>query len=203
MYDDRYSRRYYRRRYRNPLGGIGAGLLIIALAFAFAFSGSFSGHLFLPILFVGLAFCSLLGSASSLNPRGLYGGLQGFVWCLGLALCFLVGFWPWILLPVGVSIILGTLLVPITNGLASTGFLGAMQPNQQPPQYQQPYPPGYQQPPQQEYQSYQQGYQQPPQQAPGTYQEGGQQHQYPQPKQEYDQPQSQPAQQQEMPPQQQ
>ena len=190
MYDDRYSRRYYRRRrYRNPLGGIGAGLLIIGLAFAFAFSGSFNGHLFLPILFVGLAFCSLLGSASSLNPRGLYGGLQGFVWCLGLALCFLVGFWPWILLPVGVSIILGALLVPITNGLASAGFLGAMQPNQQPPQ--------------QEYQSYQQGYQQPPQQAPGTYQEGGQQHQYPQPKQEYDQPQSQPAQQQEMPPQQQ
>ena len=190
MYDDRYSRRYYRRRYRNPLGGIGVGLLIIGLAFAFAFSGSFSGHLFLPILFVGLAFCSLLGSASSLNPRGLYGGLQGFVWCLGLALCFLVGFWPWVLLPVGVSIILGALLVPITNGLASAGFLGAMQPNQPPPQYQQPpYPP-----------EYQQGYQ-PQQQASGTYQEGGQQ--YPQPKQEYDQSQEQPPQQQEMPPQQQ
>src|SRR5258707_1414287 len=106
MYDDRYSRRYYRRRYRNPLGGIGAGLLIIGLAFAFAFSGSFHGHLFLPILFVGLAFCSLLGSASSLNPRGLYGGLQGFFWRFGLALCFLVASSPWILLPVADSIIM-------------------------------------------------------------------------------------------------
>src|SRR5258708_16963193 len=127
------------------------------MAFNFAFLSSFHGHLSLPILFVGMAFCSLLGSASSLNPRGLYGGLQGFVWCLGLALCFLVAFWPWILLPVGVSLILWALLVPITNGFARAGFLGAMQPNQPPPPYQQPYPPGYRTPPQPGYQSCQPG----------------------------------------------
>jgi hypothetical protein len=192
MYDDRRARRYYRRQYRNPLGGVAAGIFIIGLAFAFAFSSSFGGHLFLPILFLGLAFCSLVGSASSLNPRGIYGGLQSFTWLAGLALCFLVSFWPWILIPVGVSMILGALYTPITTGLVGAGFLAAMQPNQPPP-----HPPEYQQPSQQ---GYQQGYQ-PQQQAPGTYQEGGQQ--YPQPKQEYDQSQEQPPQQQEMPPQQQ
>lgn len=201
MYDDRrsrrYYRRYYRRQYRNPLGGVAAGIFIIGLAFAFAFSHSFGGNLFLPILFLGLAFCCLLGSASSLNPRGIYGGLQSFVWLAGLALCFVIGFWPWILIPVGVSMILGALYTPIIAGLVGAGFLAAMQPNQPPPQYQQPpYPQEYQQPYQQDYP---QGYQ-PQQQAPGTYQEGGRQ--YPQPKQEYDQSQEQPPQQ-EMPPQQQ
>jgi hypothetical protein len=200
MYDDRYNRRQMRRMrrsYRNPLGGLAVGIFIIALAFAFYFSSSFSGHWFLPILFAGLAFCSLFGSASSGSPQGIYGGLQGFTWLMGLALCFLIGFWPWILLPVGVSIILGALYQPITAGINNTGFVAGPQPNQSPPQYQ----PGYQQPPQ----PYQQGYQPPPpQQAPGTYQEGGQQYQYPpQVKQEYEQPQTQYPKEQELPPQQQ
>ncbi len=190
MYDDRYYRRQMRRRYRNPLGGLAVGIFIIGLAFAFYFSNTFGGNLFLPILFAGLAFVSLFGSASSGNPQGIYGGLQGFTWLMGLALCFLIGFWPWILLPVGVSIILAALYSPITTGINNTGFMAGPQANQPPPQqYQQPY---------------QQGYQPPPQpQAPGPY-EGGQQYQYPpQPKQEQDQPQAQPPPQQEMPPQQQ
>src|SRR6266487_264109 len=190
MYEDRYYRRQMRRRYRNPLGGISVGIFIIGLAFAFYFSKTFGGNLFLPILFAGLAFCSLFGSASSGDPKGLYGGLQGFTWLMGLALCFLIGFWPWILLPVGVSIILAALYSPITTGMNNTGFMAVPPSNQPPPQqYQQPY------------QQYQQGYQPPPQ-APGTYQEGEQQYQYPpQPKQEHDQPQEQPPQ--EQPPQQQ
>jgi hypothetical protein len=191
MNDDRY---YRRRRYRNPLAGLATGIFIIVLAFAFYFSDAFRGHWFLPILFAGLAFISLIGAASSGNPRGLYGGLHSFTWLMGLALCFLIGFWPWILIPVGVSIILGALYVPITTGLYSTGFMANQPP---PPQYQQPQQPYQQYPP-----SYQQGYQPPPQ-APGTYQEGGQQYQYPpQPKQQYDQPQAQPPQE-ELPPQQQ
>jgi len=195
MYDDRYSRRQMRpmrRRYRNSMGGLAVGIFIIGLAFAFYFSSSFGGNWFLPIFFAGLAFCSLFGAASSGDPRGLYGGLQGFTWLMGLALCFLIGFWPWILLPVGVSIILGALYSPITTGIYNTGFMAGPQANQPPPQqYQQPY------------QQYQQGYQPPPQ-APGNYQEGGQQYQYPpQPKQEYEQPPQQSPPQQEMPPQQQ
>jgi len=184
-----------RRRYRNPMGGLAVGIFIIGLAFAFYFSSTFSGNLFLPILFAGLAFVSLFGSASSGHSQGIYGGLQGFTWLMGLALCFLIGFWPWILLPLGVSIILGALYKPITTGINSTSYMAGPQPNQ-PPQYQ----PGYQQPPQ----PYQQGYQPPPPpQATGTYQEGGQQYQYPpQTKQEHDQPQSQHPYEQEMPPQQ-
>ncbi len=192
MYDDRYSRRQMRRRYRNPMGGLAVGIFIIGLAFAFYFSNNFGSGLFLPILFAGLAFCSLFGAASSGNPQGIYGGLQGFTWLMGLALCFWIGFWPWILLPVGISIILGALYSPITTGINNTGFMAGPQANQPPPQQ-------YQQP-QQPYQQYQQGYQPPPP-APGTYQEGGQQYQYPpQPKQQYDQPQAESPQQQETPP---
>jgi hypothetical protein len=189
MYEDRYYRRQMRRRYRNPLGGLAVGIFIIGLAFAFYFSNTFGGNLFLPILFAGLAFVSLFASASSGDPKGLYGGLQGFTWLMGLALCFLIGFWPWILLPVGVTIILAALYSPITTGINNSGFMAVPPTNQPPPQqYQQPYQQGYQ----------------PPPQAPGTYQEGGQQYQYPpQPKQEHYQPQEQPSQQQEMPPQQQ
>ena len=191
MYNDRYTRRYNRRmnRYRNPMRGLATGIFFIFLAFAFYFSNTFNSHLFLPILFAGLAFCSLFGAASSGNPRGIYGGLYPFVWLLGLALCFLIGFWPWILLPIGVSMILGALYNPITTGLSNSGFMA----NQPPPQqYQQSNEPN---------QPYQAGYQAP---APSTDQEGGQQYQYPpQPKQQYDQPEAESAQQQELPPQQQ
>jgi len=191
MYNDRYTRRYNRRmnRYRNPMRGLATGIFFIFLAFAFYFSNTFNSHWFLPILFAGLAFCSLFGAASSGNPRGIYGGLYPFVWLLGLALCFLIGFWPWILLPIGVSMILGALYNPITTGLSNSGFMA----NQSPPQqYQQSNEPN---------QPYQAGYQAPP---PGTYQEGGQKYQYPpQPKQQYDLPEADSAQQQELPPQQQ
>ena len=95
---------------------------------------------------------------------------------MGIALCFLIGFWPWILLPLGVSIILGALYKPITTGINSTGYMAGPQPNQPPP----------------------------PPQAPGTYQEGRQQYLYPpQTKQEYGQSQTQHPQDQEMPLQQQ
>ncbi len=81
MYDDRYTRRYNRRmnRYRNPMRGLATGIFFIFLAFAFYFSNTFHSHLFLPILFAGLAFCCLFGAASSGNPRGIYGGLYPFV----------------------------------------------------------------------------------------------------------------------------
>ena len=170
MYDDRYQRRQMRqmrranrRYYRGAFGGISGGIFLIGLALAFALSSSLGGYLFLPIFFAGLAFCALFGSIGSFNPRGLYGGLQGFAWLMGLAFCFLFGFWPWILVVIGVSCILGALYVPLTAGLMGAGIFAAMQNNQQQqpyqqyPQYQppgQPYPQG-----QEPYQSYQQGYQ--------------------------------------------
>jgi hypothetical protein len=167
------------------------GIFFIGLAFAIYFSNQFGENLFLPIFFAGLAFVTLLGAASSGNPRGIYGGLYPFVWLLGLALCFLIGFWPWILLPIGVCMILGALYNPITTGLASSGFMANQPPAQQ---YQQP---------NQSYQPYQEGYQR-SSPTPSTYKEGGQEYQYPpQPKQQYDLPQEPPPQQQEIPPQQQ
>jgi len=198
MYDERSARRYNRRmnRYRNPMRGIAAGIFFIFLAFAFYFSSTFASNLFLPILFAGLALFILIGAASSGNPRGIYGGLYPFVWLMGLALCFLIGFWPWILLPLGISMIIGALYNPITTGLSNAGFMA----NQPPPQTYQ----SYQQPnePNQPYQSGYQGSQQTP--GTGTYQEGGQYYQYPpQPKQQYDMPEEATPQQEELPPQQQ
>jgi hypothetical protein len=193
MYDDRYARRYNRRmnRYRNPMRGVATGIFFIFLAFAFYFSHSFNSDLFLPIFFAGLALVSLLGAASSGNPRGIYGGLYPFVWLMGLALCFLIGFWPWILLPVGVCLILGALYNPIIAGLSNSGSV-ANQPSAQ--QYQQPNQPD---------QPYQSGYQGSPP-LPDTHKEGGQYYQHPpQPKQQYDSPEADSAQQQELPPQQQ
>lgn len=148
-----YDRRTYRRMYRrqNPLRGLAGGIFILFLLLAFLIG---RGGLFLPLFFVGLAACALVTSLSTFHPRGIYSGLVGATWLLGLALCFAVGFWPWILLPVAVSMILGALVRPITGVLAGPAFL--------PPQ--QPYQPPYQ----------------PPQQTPaGTYQEGGSLHPYP------------------------
>jgi hypothetical protein len=210
MYGDRYARRQarayrrqMRRSYRTGLGGLAGGFFFIGLALAFALSSWFGGSGFLFFLFAGLAFASLFGSATSMNPRGLYGGLQGFVWLMGLAILFVIGFWPWILVLLGISAILGSLIGPITAGLLGLGMYAAMQSGQPQQTYQQPYQQAYspeQPPPEESYAPYQQGYH-PPQPAPGTYQEGGYQYQYPQPKQEFEQPGTNPPQ--ELPPQQQ
>jgi len=150
---------YYRRR--SSLGGLAGGIFLIFLLLGFLFGG---GGLFLPLFFVGLAFCILIGSISSFRPNAIYGGIIGMTWMLGLALCFLIGFWPWILLPVALTMILGALIRPVTGMLAGTPFLAAPQPQQ--PIYQPMYQP-MQQPVQ------------PPQPPPATYQEGGNTYPYP------------------------
>jgi len=185
---------------RNPaqsvFGGISGGIFLIGLAIAFWVSSQFSGDLFLPILFATLAFTSVFGSISSLNPKAVYGSLYGFVWLLGLGILFLpgVGFWPWILVLVGISAIISALARPIM--VSFMGGIRIMSANQQPQsaaEYKEPqYPP------------YQEGYQ--PAEEP--YQEENKQYQYPpsQPQPKYDQPQYEEPQvqyPQEMPPQQQ
>jgi hypothetical protein len=190
-YQDRQARRAQRRynrearhyyRYQNPLRGLAGGLFLIALIIAFAFNGVWGSIGFLPILFVGLAFLSLFGSISTMSRNGIYGGFYGFIWMLGLALCFVIGFWPWILLPVAVTMILGALFKPIMGGLAGVSWMGAQQMQQQPNQqapYQQPYP-------QQEQPSYQQGYQGASAQPHEAYQEDNEQPlaQYPEQRQQ-------------------
>ena len=171
------------------------GIFLIGLALAIFLSSRFGGYLFLPILFAGLAFCSLIGSLSTFNPRGVYGGLYSFVWLLGLGILFLpgVGFWPWILVLCGITVILGALFRPIMAAMLGIGVLGAATLANQRQTYQPPYQ--RDQPP---YQPYQQGYQTPPQ-PPTVSQQGGQQQ--PSPQQEEEQPQAQYPQ--ELPPQQQ
>ena len=166
-------------------GGIAGGIVLIGLALAFLIGGGFN----LPIFFVALAFASLIGSMSSRNPQGIYGGIQGFFWLLALAVFFITNSWIVFLLAAGISAILGTMARPIMAGLGSMAFFGMTQ--QAPPQqYYQPAQQPYQAPPQ-PYQSYQEGYQ-PPVPQPETYQEGGQPYPYPsQPAQQYEQPQAQ------------
>lgn len=179
---------------RNSLGGLSGGIVLLGVALAFVFgAGSFS----LPVFFVALAFSVLIGSISSGNPRGAYGGLYGFFWLLILALFFITHSWIVFLIGAAISAILSALARPILAGLFGMGIFGAANmANRQPP----PYQPYQTPPPQQPYQSYQEGYQPPPPQQPETYREGGQQYPYPQQAQpQYDQPQAQYPQ--ELPPQ--
>ena len=201
----------YRNRYRYGRRGRGlGGLIFVVIILIAVFSGSFHAGFFLPILMVALAFSTLIGSFFSLNPRGIYGGIQGFVWLLGLALCFAIGFWPWILLPLVVSALLGVFARPLIAAVVGMGLFSMLNRNH-PPQplytppmqpYQPPQQPYYQPPQQQTYQPYNEGYQSTPEQPP-TYQEGGAQYQpySSNPSQPYEQPQSQYPQQ-ELPPQQ-
>ena len=198
---ERDMRRAY--RYQNPMRGLAGGLFFLAIIIGFAFNDAWDGKAFLPLLFVGLAFLSLFGAGSTMNRNAIYGGINGFIWMLGLALCFAIGFWPWIMLPIVVSMLLGSLYRPIMGGLAGAGFMYTPQTQQQQQNYQQQQ--AYQeqrQPEQPAYDPYQQGYHGASQQP--TYQEGGQQYPYsqePQPHQQYEQPQVQyPEQQQELPP---
>src|SRR5439155_16584966 len=128
------------------------GVFLIGLALAFFFSSRSDGGLFLPILFVTIGFTSLLGAASSGKANGLYGGIQSLAWFVGLAFCFYFGFWPWILVVIGVSAILGALIKPITEGLVGLGLVGLSAASRPQQQYQ---------PNQPSYQPYQQGYQPP------------------------------------------
>jgi hypothetical protein len=95
----------------------------------------------------------------------VYGGFQGFVFLMGLAILALTGWWwPGILILLGIASILGALNIP---GMAGFFGLGILSRNSGQPK--------------EEYQEadrrYEQGYQ--PQQPPVTYQEGTHQYQYP------------------------
>ena len=167
------------KMYRTAIGGILAGIFVICLAVAIYLWG-FNADWFLPVLFLGLGLASLIGCFTAPNRKAAYGSLYGVVWFLGLSLCFWINFWPWILLPVGLSMILGALAAPILGALRNGSYPPANQ--QYPPTYQhyQPYQPGQPLPHQQPYWSPQQSEQgkQELQQEPGFQQEVEQQQQH-------------------------
>jgi len=118
--------RSHGRMYRSTIGGVIAGIFIICLAVAIYFWG-LSANWLLPILFLGLGLASLVGCITAPNHKAAYGSLFGVVWFLGLSLCFVIGFWPWILLPVGFSIILGALAAPILSAMRDESYRSANQ----------------------------------------------------------------------------
>lgn len=116
MYQERYERRRYRRmnRPQNPLRALAGAIFILFLFLAFLVS---NGGFFLPLFFAGLAIALVIASVSSYRAWGIYGGLIGGSWLLGLALCVALGFWPWILLPIALTLLLGVSFRPIMGGL--------------------------------------------------------------------------------------
>ncbi len=92
------------------LGGLAGGIFFFGLAAAIL-----SGH-FWPVFLAALAISWLIGLLSSSKAQAMYVGLQGFVFFLGLAVCSVVGWWPWILVMLGISAIL-----EIVNGLLQPG----------------------------------------------------------------------------------
>ena len=91
-------------------GGLAGGIFFFGLAAAIL-----SGH-FWPVFLAALAISWLIGLLSSSKAQAMYVGFQGFVFFLGLAICSVVGWWPWILVMLGISAIL-----EIANGLLQPG----------------------------------------------------------------------------------
>ncbi len=198
-----------RNRYRSPRRRFIGPIIFVIIMIAIFSGRGFESNFFLPLLFVVLAFGTLIGSFFTLNPRRIYGALFGFVWLLGLALCFAFGF-GWIWLPIVISVLLSILARPLIAALLGLGIFSVLNRNQAAqPMYTppvQPYQPPaqpYYQPTQQPYQAYGEGYQ-PPVEQPPQYQADGTQYQpyHSTPSPLYEQPQSQYPQQ-ELPPQQQ
>lgn len=90
--------------------GLAGGIFFFGLAAAIL-----SGH-FWPVFLAALAIGWLIGLLSIPKPQAMYVAFQGFVFFLGLAVCSAVGWWPWILVMLGISAIL-----EIVNGLLQPG----------------------------------------------------------------------------------
>ena len=147
-----------RNSWAAALGGLSGGIFLLGLALAII-----SGH-FLPVFFITLGVTSFVGALAGGNAHSAYGGFQGAAFLCGLAFCFIFGWWPWFLVVLAVSTILGSLHVPVTaalQGAFNRPYAAPVAPPVQPYQPHQPYTEGYQ-----------------PQQPAATYQEGGQQHSY-------------------------
>jgi hypothetical protein len=90
--------------------GLAGGIFVLGLAAAIL-----SGH-FWPVFLGALAIGWLIGLLSIPKSQAMYVAFQGFVFFLGLAVCSAVGWWPWILVMLGISAIL-----EIVNGLLQPG----------------------------------------------------------------------------------
>ena len=94
--------------------GLAGGIFFFGLVAAVL-----SGY-FWPVFLAALSIGWLIGLLSILKPHAMYVGFQGFVFFLGLAVCSAVGWWPWILVMLGISVIL-----EIVNALLTPELVGA------------------------------------------------------------------------------
>jgi hypothetical protein len=115
------------------------------------------GHFWLLFLMT-LALTSLIGSLSTDDIQANLGGVQGFVFFTGLAVCSVVGWWPWIMVVLGISAVLGTL-----QGAFAAAYTDTSQTQKVHEESQHPYQEGYQQAEQAEYREGENMYQYPPQ----------------------------------------
>lgn len=154
---------------------ITAAIFFIGLILSFAIGG-FN----LPIFFITLGLCSIVGAWCRGNPGRTYGGIVGGIWMFMLAFFFATHFWQWFLVGVVLIAISGSFLRPNAARAKRQQQVSYYQPTQQ----------SYYQPSQSpNSQTYEQGYQ--PQKQAETYEEGGKNYPYsPSETQSYEQPQA-------------
>src|SRR5690349_9675316 len=85
------------------VGGLSGVVFLFGLTIAIM-----SGHFWFFFL-AALACTSLIGSLSTNDIQANLGGFHGFIFLMGLAVCSIFGWWPWIMVVLGISVVLGTL----------------------------------------------------------------------------------------------
>jgi hypothetical protein len=92
-------------KHKSGLEGASAGIILIGIGLIFLLNIDF-----FPAILVVVGLASLPGS---LAQKGLWAGLQGAVWLIGLAILFATDrLWPGILILIGLSMIGGALVRP-------------------------------------------------------------------------------------------
>jgi hypothetical protein len=95
-----------KRSHKDEMGGLSGGIMLIGLGILFLVDDIG----FWPWILAVIGLASLPGSIAA---EGLWAGLQGAIWMIGLAFLFALGIiWPGILILIGLSTIAGALVKP-------------------------------------------------------------------------------------------
>lgn len=92
-------------KHKSKLEGASGGIILVGIGLIFLLNIDF-----FPAILVVIGLASLPGS---LAQKGLWAGIQGSVWLIGLAILFATDkLWPGILILIGLSMIGGALVRP-------------------------------------------------------------------------------------------
>jgi hypothetical protein len=90
---------------KDTMGGVSAGIMLVGIGIIFL-----AGIDIFPWILAVIGLASLPGSVAK---DGLWAGLQGAVWLIGLAVLFALDIiWPGILILIGLSILAGAIKRP-------------------------------------------------------------------------------------------